>query len=113
MPQNQFLLMLTDQAHPVAAMFGHIVGGSFLLWVISLVWEGLLFKRATDDPVVGKLCSVVAAWVTAFAIRLGSGFQVPGLMEDYDLPALLILSAIAVWAGIRMREKIRLEDEQI
>jgi len=112
MPQNEFLLMLTDQAHPVAALFGHVLASSFLLWIFSLVWESLLFKHVTEDPVTGKLCSIAAAWATAIGLRITLGFAVPGVIEDYDLPALLIMSGVAVWAGVRMREKIRLEDEQ-
>ena len=47
MPQNEFLILMSDSSHPVEAMGLHIAAGLFLLWVISLFWEGLVFKRLT------------------------------------------------------------------
>ena len=111
MSQNEFLLLMADQQHPISAMAAHVCAGLFVLWVISLLWEGLLFKRVTHDPVVGKLSSAVAAWATLFLIRVTSGYVVPGVFRDFDLTALLVLCAIALWSGVRMRERIRLEDD--
>lgn len=112
MAQNEFLILMSDRAHPLAAMLLHVLAGLFLLWVISLVWEGLVLKRLTHDPVIGKSVSAVAAWITALLIGVETRFVVPGVMRDYNLPALVLLLALALWSGIRMRELIRLEDEQ-
>ncbi len=112
MRQNEFLLLMIDRQNPVSAIAAHVCAGLFVLWVIALLWEGLLFKRVTGDPVVGKLSAAVAAWVTLFLIRIASGYAIPGIIRDFDLCALLLLCGIALWSGLRMRERIRLEEEQ-
>lgn len=112
MPQNEFLLLMYDRGNPVSAMLAHIGAGVFLLWIVALLCEGLVFKRVTEDPVIGKLCSAVSAWLLFLAARMAEGLSVPGIFRDYDLVALLILCGIALWSGIRMRELIRLEEEQ-
>jgi hypothetical protein len=112
MRQNEFLILMADRTHPVEAMLLHILAGLFLLWVLSLVWEGLVFKRLTHDPVIGKTLSAAAAWISLLLIGIETGFAVPGVMRDHDLPALLLLVGLALWSGFRMREQIRLEDEQ-
>jgi len=113
MAQNEFFLMMYDQAHPVSALAAHIAAGLFLMWVISLLWEGILFKRVTHDPVIGKLSSAVASWVSLFAARTTTGYAVPGIFRDFDLIALALLSGLAAWSGMRMRAQLRLEDEQV
>ena len=112
MPQNEFLILMSDSSHPVEAMGLHIAAGLFLLWVISLFWEGLVFKRLTGDPLVGKLSSASAAWITALLIGAMTGFAVPGVIQDFGIPALLLLLILACWSGLRMRALIRLEEDQ-
>lgn len=112
MPENQFVLMMYDRAHPISAMLVHVAAGLFLLWVTALIWEGVLFKRVTQDPVIGKLCAAVVGWATLFAVRIGAHMAVPGVVRDYDLIALALLCGLAVWSGLRLRAQIRLEEEE-
>lgn len=91
---------------------GHILGALFVLWILAMLWEGLLIKHLTHDPVIGKLSSAVAAWLTALLIRIWGGIDLPGAFGDFNLIAAAILCGIGLWEGIRLREKIRLEDDQ-
>ena len=92
---------------------GHILGALFVLWVLAMLWEGLLFKHITHDPVIGKLASAAAAWLTALLVRIWGGIDLPGAFGDYNVIAAAMLCGLGLWEGIRLREKIRLEDEQV
>jgi hypothetical protein len=105
--------MLVAQAHPLAWAVGHVVGGLVLMWIFALIWEAVIFKRVFDDPVIGKLTSAVAAWVSLFLVQMGIGVSLPGAFEDFNLIALAILCGLAFWSGVRLRERIRIEDEQV
>ena len=112
MPQNDFVLLLYNRNYPVEASVAHVGASLFLLWIVALTWEGLLIKRLTHDPVVGKLCSAGAAWATLFLVRVTTGFAIPGIIRDFDLIGLAMLCGVALVSGLRMRAQLRLEAEE-
>lgn len=88
---------------------GAFVGGLMGVLLLSLIWEKLLFKRVTDDPLIGKVGSVAAAWLTAGTIG-GWGLADGGEYQwrafgVYFFPALVI-GALAVRAGLRSRREL-------
>ncbi len=94
------------------ATLGSMVGGFLVVLLLAIVWEKLLFSRVYDDPVKGKLSSVLAGWVSAsifggFGLANGGPFDWSAF-SDYFLPALLI-----AFLGYRRGLKIREETEAV
>lgn len=51
---------------------GQIIGSIFGVFVLYSIWEWVLFRRIMDDPLKGKMLSLLAAYLTA-AIIWGFG----------------------------------------
>jgi len=99
---------LARDAHPWSFSIGGLVGGLFAVYLMSKLWEKLLFQRVMDDPVAGKLSSVGAGWLTASAIA-GFGMADGGpyrwfAFVLYAVPAILI-GAFAHRSGMKLREQ--------
>lgn len=87
---------------------GYIVVGSFVsLWIWKYVWEFVLFKRVLSDPVVGKLCSVAAAYVSGVMI----GLMIGGWTR-FAAVSLGALPAAALWAIVGYNRGMALRYEQ-
>lgn len=94
--------------HPIAASVGGFFGGIVAVMIASKVWEKLLFQRVFDDPIKGKLSSVLAGWLTAGIIG-GFGYADDGqyawwAFAFYLFPAILV----GVWfyhKGKKLREE--------
>ncbi|MES2443473.1 MAG: hypothetical protein V4574_11645 [Pseudomonadota bacterium] len=88
-------------------LIGQFVGGLIAIYLLSLLWEFLLFKRVLDDPVKGKLSSVAVAWLTAGTLG-GFGFADGGpyawqAFGIYFVPALIV-GGFAYRSGLKLRE---------
>ncbi|WEK47668.1 MAG: hypothetical protein P0Y56_05080 [Candidatus Andeanibacterium colombiense] len=93
---------------------GQIVGGTFGVFLLYVIWEYVLFKRIMDDPVRGKLLSVMAAYLTAsvvygFASARGGPFNPAGFIA-YALGAVVV-GFFAVRRGVRLKDEMGSEDE--
>ncbi len=92
-----------------AASLGTLVGGIFAVYVLSMIWEWLVFKRVFDDPLKGKIFSVVAAYLTAsilygFVSANGGPFN-PAGFGNY-LVGLLVVGFFAIRRGLALRDAI-------
>ena len=95
----------------IAAIAGAMLGGALAVFILSFVLEKLVFQRINDDPVAGKLNSVLAAWAVAstvwgFNSMHWNGFNPNGLWI-YGIPAIFI-GMYAHSRGLALRE---LQDE--
>lgn len=93
----------------MAYLVGSIIGGVAAILLLSLIWERVLMKRAFDDPVKGKLASVLAAWLSGSAIA-GWGFADGGSYRwdafgMYAIPAIIV-AAMAYYAGVKLRSQM-------
>jgi hypothetical protein len=95
---------------------GMLVGGFVIQLLLSVLWERLLFSKIYDDPVKGKLSSVVAAWLTCGTLA-GFGMADGGPFAWYAfviylLPALL-LAVLGYRRGIRLREEAEFSEASV
>lgn len=93
-------------------IIGALIGGFLAIYVLAMLWEWALFKRITDDPVVGKLSSVAAAWITGGVL---GGFGL-GSTESFFWPAFAIYLIPALIVGVifyRRGLKIRGDHEDV
>ena len=98
---------LSRQAHPWPSFIGQMVGGLVIILILSKIWEKVLFQRVMDDPVKGKVGSVIAGWLTAGAIG-GFGMADGGPYQwfaftIYAIPAILV-GFYAHWRGVKLRD---------
>jgi len=93
---------------------GTIIGGAMAVYLLAALWEWALFKRVMNDPVFGKLASVVAGWLTASAAA-GFGFAHGGPFvwwaTFYYIPGALIVGFIFYRQGMRALEQADDPDE--
>lgn len=99
---------LSRQAHPWPSFIGQMVGGFIAVLVLSILFEKLIFQRVMDDPVKGKLGSVIAAWLAAGAIG-GFGMADGGPYQwfafvIYAFPAMG-LACLAHRRGVKLRDE--------
>ena len=90
----------------MAALFGFLVGGVLGVYLLHALWEFVLFKRVFNDPVAGKLASVLFAYLTAsllygFGSADGGPFNPLGFVV-YLLPALVV-GVLAYRRGVKIR----------
>lgn len=90
----------------MAYLLGSIVGGVIGVYLLAALWEWALFKRINDDPLKGKLTSVLAAYVTGAAL---AGFGMAdggpyywGAFLQYLIPSLIV-GFIAYRRGLKLR----------
>lgn len=105
--QARLAMTLSRDAHPWSAFIGQMIGGFIAVLLLSMIWEKLVFQKIMDDPVKGKVWSVVAGWVTAGAIA-GFGMANGGpyrwfAFVIYAFPAIL-LGALAWRRGVKLRD---------
>ena len=87
---------------------GELVGGIIGVFILYSIWEWALFQRIFDDPMKGKLTSVVAAYLTAsilygFGAANGGPFVLDGFII-YLLGAMVI-SVYAWRRASKLREQ--------
>ncbi|MCW3837892.1 hypothetical protein ACFQ1E_18375 [Sphingomonas canadensis] len=92
---------------------GALIGGLIAIYVLHMLWEFILFKRVFNDPVAGKLLSVVAAYCTSsaiygFAAANGGPYRWDGFTA-YLIPALVV-GIFAGLRGMRLRKEIEAEE---
>lgn len=88
-------------------LFGQVVGGLIAVFLLSRLIEWAIVKRVANDPVAGKLISLVAAWFVASTIYgFGSADGGDFVLRGYLIYgfAALILAPLAYSAGVRARE---------
>lgn len=90
-------------------LIGSLVGGMLGVYIMYCLWEWALFKRIANDPMIGKLASVVAAYLTAgilfgFMEHFDGSFEPSGLIVY--LPGALITFVIAYRSALRVRRQI-------
>lgn len=87
-------------------MMAQLLGGVFGVFVLYSIWEWAFFMRIFNDPLKGKLSSVLAAYLTAstiygFASANGGRFVADGFFI-YLLGAFVV--SIYAW---RRAEKLK------
>lgn len=108
----RLVMELSRDANPWSFSIGGLIGGLIAVYLVSKLWEKLLFQRVMDDPVKGKLASVFAGWLTASAIA-GFGMADGGpyrwfAFVLYGVPAILI-AVLAHRSGMKLREQNQVE----
>jgi hypothetical protein len=78
-------------------------GGTVLVYFFYAIWEFGLFMRVMDDPVKGKLASVLAGYVTASLLSMfaGAGWQA----FLYYVMGAVIVGTFAYSRGVKLREQ--------
>lgn len=94
-------------------MIGLLFGGILGLYLLAALWEFLLYKRVMNDPLKGKMLSVVTAWITASGIA-GFGFADGELFRWdafglYAVPSIL-LGLLAYHRGQKLRDAMEMDD---
>lgn len=94
-------------AESLAMIIGLLVS-TFSVFVFYMILETLIFKRIADDPVVGKLSAVAAAWIAAsifYGVRSTetAGFDGRGFI--YHIPATALVAIYAYRRGLRIRKR--------
>jgi hypothetical protein len=100
----------------VIGSLGGLLGGLIAIYLLAKLWEWALFMRVLDDPVVGKLSSVAAAWATAgtlsgFGLARGPDFVWIGYLL-YLIPAL-ILGVFGYRRGLKIRAQDAADSEEL
>lgn len=91
---------------------GTIVGCTLGIWLFSFLFEWLIFKRVCDDPVTGKVGSVIAAFVFAVVVvSITSPYGIDTYYIGYVIGACVV-GAFAHRAGVRLREQLEIASEQ-
>lgn len=92
----------------MAGFIGQVVGGTIAIFLLYALWEWAVFKRVVDDPLIGKVASVGAAYLSGSALAgFGGADGGPyywGAFADYLIPAIIV-GALAVKRGLTMREE--------
>lgn len=92
----------------VIFMIASLIGGAVAVLFFYVILETFIFKRIADDPVIGKLSAVAAAWVL---VRLISGFNLsgdtgfsPAGFVGY-MPGAMLVAIYAYRRGLRVRQR--------
>ena len=65
---------------------GQLVGGTFAVFLLYFIWEWALFMRIMDDPMRGKLLSVLAAYFTASTVYgFGAANGGPYILDGFAI----------------------------
>lgn len=86
---------------------GQIIGGCLIVALIAFAWEKAVFKHQVDDPVSGKIYSVIASWLTCsmlggFGLANGRGFYF-GAFLLYGISAAIV-AVFFYRSGLKLRE---------
>jgi len=78
----------------MGGLIGLLIGATIGIYVLSAIWEFVLFKRVMDDPLKGKLASSASAYLSGsvlygFGAADGGPF-VPAGFALYLIPALIV-----------------------
>lgn len=98
----------------MAILIGTILGAIFAIFVLRFFWEFVVFKRVMDDPVNGKIASIIAAYLTAAILsgflRAGDGvFDTQGLYT-YFIGAIVV-GFFAIRRGFKLRDQLSESEE--
>lgn len=90
-------------------MMATLLGAAFAIFVLQTFWEFALFRRVFNDPLAGKLTSVIVAWLTAGTIAgFGMADGGPYAWQAFGIYALGAVP-IGLWAvhrGLKLRREI-------
>ena len=78
-----------------------------VMWTASTFYEWLIFQRVFDDPVKGKLASVVTALVTmtvSYDWVSGNGAFDFGALKIMAVPAIIV-GLSGLYRGLKLRRK--------
>jgi len=97
---------MSDTTALLLAQFG---GGVLGVYMMAVLWEFFVFKRIMDDPVKGKLASVIAGYLTAATIAglalAGDGpFRFGGFLTY--LFGAAVVGFFGVRRGLRLRDRL-------
>ena len=99
----------------MAYLLGEVLGGMLGMFLLWSLFEWAIFKRVFDDPIKGKLTSVLAAYlvgstIAGFGGADGGPYYWPAFI-DYAIPAAIV-GFFAYFSGKRLKEKIGAEGVQ-
>ncbi|MCC6940334.1 MAG: hypothetical protein IT551_01800 [Novosphingobium sp.] len=93
----------------MAGLIGTLVGATLGIYLLASLWEWLLFKRILDDPLKGKVLSVVTAYISgSFIAGFGmadGGQYFWGAFLLYLVPAIIV-GALSVRRGKALRVQV-------
>lgn len=86
---------------------GYIIGCLIAIYALASLWEWALFKRISDNPITGKVSSVVAAWLTGstlagFGMADGGPFAWSAFLT-YLIPAIPV-GFLFYRRGVKIRD---------
>jgi hypothetical protein len=82
---------------------GQIIGAVLAILLISMALEWVLVSRIMDDPVHGKIVSILSAWIVAGGLYAYSGHQPGTGFMLYGIGALIVMP-FAIWRGLKLRD---------
>jgi len=93
----------------MAYLLGEIFGGMLAIFLLWSLFEWAIFKRVFDDPMKGKLTSVLVAYlagstIAGFGGADGGPYYWPAFI-DYVIPAVIV-GCFVYFSGKRLKEKI-------
>ena len=91
---------------------GSMIGALLAMMVLSFILEWALFKRVMDDPVAGKVGSLIFALVLASIIFMLNGNPNTAALLFYGAAALLLLPC-KIWRGMGTRARLEEPDEAL
>lgn len=89
---------------------GQLIGGVISVTLLSWLIEWALTSRYFDDPVQGKVASVIAAFAVGLTLYTLNGRDFITAVLAYGIPAILV----GMWkyrSGVRQRDKSSQIDE--
>lgn len=94
-------------------MIGSLVGGFLITMLLAILTENLVWQRVCDDPLAGKLLSVLSGWLTVGTLAgwglAEGGPYYWGAFVDSSVPALPV-ALFAYWRGMKLRAAAAAED---
>ncbi|MDB5581323.1 MAG: hypothetical protein JWR80_6499 [Bradyrhizobium sp.] len=90
----------------MAVIIGMVIVAALVLRLFSLLLEWAIFKRVMDDPIAGKVISLLAAWaLTSLIIASGAIIFRGGALLLIGAAALLLLP-FAIRSGLAARRRV-------
>lgn len=88
---------------------GQLIGGIFAVYLLSAIFEFALFKRVMNDPMHGKMASVVSGYLFTIVVA-GFGYAdggppVFGKAAMLYLPGFLVAGALFYRRALAIRHQ--------
>lgn len=93
-------------SYGIGYLLGMVIGSGFLLFVIYVILETLIFKRVFNDPVTGKMVAAGVATVLMLFLALGSAD--PSQVTPRLLATIVAAIPLALYAhrrGLKVRAR--------